>query len=366
MSKTAQKPKTQLASVQSSSTAVAPPLDMPKALQQYLAQLDVAELLTTADETRAWEVVSRGMEMSAAGTIIAGHQLRRLRSTLAAGRFAAELAERRIARQSAYDAIKTYELFASMEEIGAVRALGQLGLTKARALENWSEEEVNALASGEEVRGLTFDTAAEMSTRDLETHLKIWKRENDEVLAAATSETARLRAKAEQTEIKLHTAEQALKFRDQHAVQPPWFKALKVEAAMVSETLDHALEQLEPLTQSNLFAPGLPKDQAAFREQAAGCLFHALTATVMRSRALLARIATGFPGIVDPKDRTWQFALEGDELALAAERRAEVLRLAEFQRAQRQREKQQAGVDAAPKRGRGRPAGSKNKPKAKG
>lgn len=340
-------------------------LDMPQALRQYLSQQELTNLVDSADEARAWEALSRGLEMQVAGAIIAGYHAKRLRAQLGRGSFLSGLSERRIANQTAYDAIKTYELFASFEEVGSLRALGNLGLTKSRALADLSTGEIASLAEGEEVCGLTYERASEMSTRELQEHLKHWRQQHDEALVAERERNARLEADLASQRRKSHQLEQELKYRSGKDL-PPWYRSTRIEAAATAETLDASLGELENLVAVPLFRPGAETEdeQLYLRRQVAGVVYHGLAAGAARITHLLRRIEETYgEAVTGPMASMAAFSLEGEELKLAAERRAEVLRRVEFERGLRQIAAQQPSSEIGASRRPGRPKGSKNKAK---
>ena len=227
---------------------------MPEQLRSYLqrVQLQYAALPDNIEE--AWGLVARGLQMEATGRIIAGYHLKQLRESLPSQGFSAGLAERAIPRRSAYDAIDAYELFSALPSEESIRALAQIGITKVRALGFQSPEEYAEFAEGKQVRGLTYDQAVEMSSRELTDHQRQWQAEHDD-------EVAKWKAKAHQAEVERDTArnEAAARLKEHAAIlaaedMPAFAFATRQEAMVLGEKIAFAIESLEEVANKNLFS----------------------------------------------------------------------------------------------------------------
>lgn len=333
--------------------SAAPPMVMPNALRQYLEQLEVGNLLADADEARAWDIVIRGLEMSAAGHIIAGHQLKRLRAELPAGKFAAELAERQIARRTAYEAIQVYDAFASMPEISCVRTCAQLGFKKTLALCDLTPDEFTALANGDEVRGLTYEQATEMSVRDLDTHLKEWKRQHDDEVAGLRSQLAADAERLRAVTLENRVLRNRLEGRPDPSATPPWATTMRMEAAVLTEHLRISLHELREHTREILIEKAgvaLPEDpQGSRRAALAANVFCQLQAVMAETQALLQPLLEHYPEAAAglPGPLAWMEPEEVEQFTAARQ-----MLLQEHQSQAKSREAQRA--NAQPGR-RGRP-----------
>lgn len=261
-------------------------VDMPATITGYLHQalgsLNIE--LATGNDEQAWTAVSKGMELEAAGKILAGRALVHLRQTLDSGAFSAGLAERSIPRRTAYDAIDTYALFASLPDGESVRALAQLGVTKSMSLARWPTEQIAALAHGEEINGLTIEQAAEMSTRELDAIAKQAMQEGARV-KALESENLRLK---ERLELSAKMAKDLGRLEANEAV-PLFAREVREEAMFVSETMMISLQSLEDTADASLFAEIKHPERMRWQTASARTLYHALATPVARALALMER-----------------------------------------------------------------------------
>lgn len=345
----------------STSTQPVRHVEMSQALRQYLDGLNQGALLTPADEADSWRAVERGMEMHAGGSIIMGYHLKRLRAELGPRNFSEGLAQLQLARRTAYEAIEVYELFDSMPEISAVRACAQMGSKKALQLADLSKPELHGLLGGQEVRGLTLDQVTEMSVRDLDTHLRDWKREHDQELKRAQSDLERTRARAELAEAQLDQAKADLANRARLSEQPEWYRVAQAETPALTEGMAIYLADLVRVIHDHvLTAPRKQANDKAMARMAASRCYLGLAGVVAEAQLAMQELVDAFGAeAITGEQQVAVAALSKDELMALAEQRVRMLDMAAAQR-----ETREAVIKADQPRGRGRPKGSKNKPKA--
>lgn len=270
-------------------------MDMPEAVRAYLDQTLGQVEQFSADPDSLWKVGERGLQMETAGKIIAGRAFIALRDALLPGEFAAELAKRLIPRPSAYKAIEVYELFAALPDLRVVQALAQLGITKAIAIKHWTKDEQLTLAAGKPVRGLTLETAVDLSTRDFAEAI----RDPEQIKAAKKIKT--LEADKEGLEAQVKELKGALKHRYETLKMPDFAAHARQESVALSEQMMLGITALEELVTDHLGSKEAVHTFPEWRDRAAGTLYHSLRAVHARTQQLLERIEEDYGAPVTGK-----------------------------------------------------------------
>ncbi|HVT35745.1 MAG TPA: hypothetical protein VHE37_09175 [Nevskiaceae bacterium] len=268
---------------------------LPKPLQQYLQQTLVQIGDLGGDTHGLWAAAERGLQMEAAGQILAGRALIELREHLPQGAFSSGLADRNIARRSAYNAIEAFEVFAELPNLDSVRALAQLGITKARALKHWSPDEHKAFASGKPVRGIQLDAAVELSSRDLVEQQRDWQLQNESQLRKLQSSNATLETKVETLQNEITRLQRAGSYVVAEEDLPDFARTVRQEALANTEQMAWCLDALQAAAEEHLFAKGKSHpSEFKFKPIAAGTLYYSLAAIHARAQLLLKRIQDQF------------------------------------------------------------------------
>lgn len=275
----------------------APGLDVPGPLRAYL-ETTLGQVASVSDDPDAlWQLAERGLQMEIAGKIIAGRACQQLRDSLEAPDISAELSRRMIPKSSFYQAIEVYQLFAELPDLRVVQALAQLGITKALATKKWDDKEHLALATGKEVRGITLDAAVDMSTRDLDAHLKAWQEENDDKVAKLQKDLAQSETQNDilRNQVKqLARAGAALQAEED---LPHFALVVRQEFMALTEAMSFALDNLEAIAGEHLFADVKHPERHKFQPVAAGTAYFALAGIHARAQQLLQRIEKEFKGV---------------------------------------------------------------------
>lgn len=328
---------------------------LPKPVQQYLestlGKLDGAIL--SGDLDAAWQVAERSLQLETAGKILAGAAFKRLRGELAPLEFTKGLVERNIARSTAYDAISIADLFSSFPSVGVVRALGQLGPTKAMALRHLKPDEFEALAAGKPVHGLTLDAASEMSSRELQ-----------QAALASDHEVTTLRRKVTQLETETETAQANYdRLKAQLAsqfdnLQMPIFAAeARAEVAALTEKALLCIEQLAELVSSHIVGKRSEPDAQRFQRIVAGTLYHCLIPVGARVHDVCDQLYKSFGKEVT--EVRYEFQLKKDESKHYVRQRSAILEQAANEKHNRAVARESADAAVSGKRGRGRPLKAK-------
>lgn len=269
-------------------SSLAMPASVSDYLQQALGTLDLE--LATASADQAWSAAQRGLQLETAGKILAGRALIHLRETLEKREFSAGLADRGIARSTAYDSIEVYNLFAALPDGTSVRALGQIGATKVMAFRQWAHDDLAALAQGEEVHGLTLDQVADLSAREVQALVK-QAEQKDAAIGRLESEKTKL-----ETELR-RLREDARKTRSLQALEdlPPFAREAREEAMVLSEQIMLAVELLEDVAGRCLLAEVDHPERLRWQPAAAATMVHAVGAPLARAAHLLRRLQQAFP-----------------------------------------------------------------------
>ena len=284
MSKTKTQALVKTASESDAPTAVA--VSMPPPLQAYL-QATIGQIDALGEDADSlWAVGQRGLQMEMAGRIIAGCAFKALCER--SHNLTEELATRRIPRRTFYDAINVFALYAELPDPESVRALAQLGQTKAIAIASWPREEAIALANGQHVRGITLDDAVEMPTRDFMQAIK------PPELARLEKRIAELDTDLDATRSEKQKLEYKLAHRFDNLPMPTFAAAAREEAVALTEKMLLCVQELQSLVDGALTGPRKEPEAERFQLQAAGTLFHALLPAVAQCHELLRQIQADF------------------------------------------------------------------------
>lgn len=238
---------------------------MPAPLQAFLEDT-MSRIAQLGDDTESlWAIGHRGLQMEIAGRLVAGRAFQEISARAEKKQIVSDLKMRGIPTTSFYEAIGIYEVFAAFPDVEFVRACAQLDATKLRQVARWSPEERLALASGESVRGITIEQAADMSSREF-------------IAATKPPEVARLEADKELLESRFKKIEAELKVeRDKQSTRPvlteadAWRRDVRIESATVSDAALFHLAELDRLVAHVDTSPHQPRDEDGRRQDKALC-----------------------------------------------------------------------------------------------
>jgi hypothetical protein len=282
-------------------------------------------VLSPREVDQAWDIVAKGLQMEVVGRVIAGFHLKALKASLPSGEFCAALAERNIARSTSNDAINTFDLFNALPSAQAVESIAQIGVTKAFMLRHWSVDEIGEFVDGAEVRGLTYETATELSTRELIERQRQWLLERDQELDKATKRAERAELAAETARNEAEAERLKNQARHRPGEPPDWFRIVRHEASCQTEEMLVALDLLTQTLNAHLFGSTAPDPELS--DAAAGAVYHALRPIALRAANLLARIHDRFGEDVTGAARS-EFMLMGEEAEQAERERRVILQAA--------------------------------------
>lgn len=257
-------------------------------LPQALASLDAA----TPDELIA--AAAQGLQMELVGRLQAGLALRRLKAAVPHGSYLGALAERGIHERTARRCVDLAAL-ALRTPAGAWQALANLSASKLALLQDWSGEELEQLAGGAPVHGITLDQARALPAPELRDTLN----EHAEAARALRVELQRRERDLAETradlEIALHSAEvlrERLHGRPLSRLPNSVVRA-RMEGGAVAEAALGALDDLAVLIEELAAATDLDADPlkaAAQRGAAAANLVLNLRAVAARAEQLVQRM----------------------------------------------------------------------------
>lgn len=335
-----------------------PVAHLPDGLREYLQQtpgLDVD--LQAAPE--AWLVVDHGRHLQAQGAIVTGYALCWLKESLPRGEWLEGLAERRMSARTAQHMMAVFRFACRLSQINAVSVLAELGAVKMLSFQDWDDEEIQALAAGEEVRGLTYEQVAEASKRELIAQQRQWRQEHDLKLTAERERNGRLALELETAKHRIKDLECGIDERNQRNPLPPWYRYLRNDVHVATEAMAQHLAELERLANQWIFgASRTTDDEEQLARMAAGSAYHNLAGVVAEGQAVLKRLAAEFGEGIAADDDLLLLRADDDELQHLSRNRAQIIRNIETDKAAR-RHLREADEPDEP-RSVGRPKGSKD------
>ncbi|WP_029890954.1 hypothetical protein [Polycyclovorans algicola] len=174
-------------------------MEKPQLSQTLRAYIERSELMPKLDvaapEHRRNEL-KKCRDAGVVAGVMQGYWLADIQASEGGEALRAACAELNIGKSTCYYAIAQFQLFNQFEDIEVVQALGALEPTKFRAL-SFQPEEWTELAKGESVKGITLDSAVEMSQRDLLAQQREWQLKHDDTVANLQRANARLQNELE-------------------------------------------------------------------------------------------------------------------------------------------------------------------------
>lgn len=230
-------------------------LTIPEHVSQFLTSLNmrpITEVMTMSTDDR-FEHAALGDHLELAGILYKGFALMGLKESLGHGEYMAGLASRNIEVTGAWRAQNLAKLSSRVSKSNFA-ALQNMPATKLQMMVKWDEDELNTFfARAGEVRGITYDQAIEMSTRDLEKSLRDTNRDLQDDLDRTKKENAML------TE-QLHTLRIKHSKLEEH-VYPPTIDKVRVESSIRGIDIIRQLDELSQLAVDLRHAPDLDEDR---------------------------------------------------------------------------------------------------------
>lgn len=310
--------------------------------------------LTDLSVDGLWALAERGEQMEMAGALLAGLANRELSTRVDKNTLTDEMKRRGKTRSKFYYAIGLVQAFESLPEAAAAESLAALGPTKVRATLGWSGDERAAFASGQPVRGITIEDAAELSTRDFEQRIKA----EDPELARAKAEAASLKTDLASAKLQLQRQARAAAALETEGEFPAFARAPRHEVFAFEQAAAFMLDNLSLLLAEHLFGDVRHPEANRFLPVVAANCQAALAAVELRIRGLRQQIETAFPGCADAP-LTLDHQLSAAEGALLIDRAARMRHQLERERKRREDERANTQVGRrGNKRGARNPADS--------
>lgn len=308
------------------------------------------------------EQLRRCRDASAAGFIGSGYWLREIERTDGKAEAQRAMRELRIERQWASYAVRAFHAFNALPDVNVIEAIASLGPSKAVSLLDFSPDELTALAQGEEVRGLTYETVAAIGKRDLQQSLKDWKREHDDKVAELEAKLDRAQDLLEVNQAQLDDAKRALGDRAKTIDTPDWYRVARAEVPVMFEGMALYLAEMQKITQEYIVnAPQRTETEKAFRRKAFSLIYHSSRGFIADLQMLMQYLVENYDvGEIGEEEHAALLSLNPAELLRFSEIRQQIVSEVS---ARRQTLAAQRKAAEQP-RGRGRPKGAKNKPKS--
>lgn len=249
-----------------------------------------------------WALSERGEQMEMAGALLTGLANRELSTRVDGHTLTNELKQRGKTRSKFYYAIGLVHAFESLPETTTAESLAALGPTKVRATLGWSGEERTAFASGQPVRGITIEDAAELSTREFEQRIKAESPE----LAKARAEAASLKTQLETARTERDRALKQAKYLLAEEDMPYFALAARQEVMAHTEGMALSLDMLDDVIRSAVIERVEHPEAPRFQPIVAATAYYALGGILARVHAQMVRLAEQF----DAGDQPTLSALE--------------------------------------------------------
>ncbi len=265
-------------------------LELPKQVSAFLSKQTpaisrglehIAALQTDADFEKL-DVYLDGTEQAI--RIVRGYLLRAYKEQVCDPRkFSEFLNKRGISRRTAYDYLDEAAVFDRLKDENACEMIAVLGSTKVRALKHLDDDELNGLANGEPVRGMSRDEIESLTAKDLAQNLIVPKDE----LESYADLKKQLEAKIAQLETEKDTAEarQAkleanLDMRRDDRNIPGFYEVTREESRALTQKIEMCLDDLHSLVQEEFQrsrSPELSDEVREYADNALGTLFIHIT-----------------------------------------------------------------------------------------
>jgi len=189
---------------------------------------------------------------------------------------------RGVSQATIYNMIDVYELFCRSPEKCA-KPFAQLGFTKLLELKNFTQDDLELLAEGDGVRGITLEAAKTMSVSEIKAAFK-----EDAINTKAYRD---LQKKMEEAKKIIQQKDAALKQENSlftHTGQPPIVRNMRIQSTAVTDQVMILLDVLEDLeiTLANGYESGLSANNEARHKQ----IHAALTPWTININVIQARL----------------------------------------------------------------------------
>jgi len=232
-------------------------LSIPKHIADFINSsnlLPVAKLVQLSHEKR-FEHSALGDRLELAGTLYKGFALMGLKEDLGHGAYLAGLARVGVEPTGAWRAQSIVEL---SKRVGASNfaALQNLTPTKLGMMTKWNDQELKDFFSGNEVRGITYDDAMELPTRELERRLKEAQTSSNELEQELEKEKT-ARAKAEDKNRLLLKKQ----MEPEGFLYPATVERVRIEGSVLSSQANLCLDDMEQFMNELMHATDLSSNK---------------------------------------------------------------------------------------------------------
>ena len=253
-----------------------------------------------------------------------------------------------------------YRFAVRLAQLDAVSSLAELGAHKMLSFQDWDDDEIRALTSGEEVRGLTYEQVAEVTKQELLNHQRAWRDEHDLKLQQERERNQLLSVELDTAQARIKALEAGVDERNQRNPLPPWYRYLRNDVHASTEAMAQQLIELERLANEWVIgASRATEDEESLARMAAGSVYHNLAGVVAQGQAVLKRLVQSCGEEIASEDDLLLLRADDDELQHLARNRAQIIRDIEADKAARRHARETEHLNKP--RGRGRPTGSKDK-----
>jgi len=267
--------------------------NIPKHIASFINGLElkpISEVMKAPPEER-FDCAAIGDQLELAGVLYKGFSLIGLKEELGHGQYRLGLLSRNIDSTGAW---RAQSIAALSLRVGASNfsALKHLPATKLAMMVKWDDSELNTFFAGNEVRGITYEDAVELPSRELDRRLKEAQRNNNELeqaLDKVNQENAKL-----QEQIKLNR-------KKQNSLEgfnyPLSVERVRIESSVLSAQIVQSIDDMEQLavelTQASDLSKEKKKQEAEF-SAGASSLYLNLKAVHSKSAYLMKWFAETF------------------------------------------------------------------------
>lgn len=238
------------------------------ALPNHIAKFINGLELTPVDQLKTMKPAQRvdaaafGLKLELAGKLYAGFALLGLKEEMGHGKYLAALAEKGVAPRSANYCTNLVKL-ANRIPASNWQTFANLEPSKLDLMTSWTDDELKAFGKGEEVRGITFDDAQELSVRDIKSQLKVAQASNSELEQQLEKE----RAAKEKAEDKIRLM-QRKQLEPEGFIYPASVEKVRIESSLLANQASACIDDLEQhmlaLTQASDLSRDKEKQLAEF------------------------------------------------------------------------------------------------------
>lgn len=315
-------------------------VEKPQLSQTLRAYIKKSELMPKLDaaapELRRAEL-RKCRDAGVVASVMQGYWLADIQASEGGEALRTACAELNIGKSTCYYSIAQFHLFNQFEDLDVVQALGALEPTKFRAL-SFQPDEWSDFARGEPVKGITLDSAVEMSQRELLDQQRQWQADHDDQVQTLERDKARLQNQLDTERNRANLLARAGATLLDEADLPRFALTVRQESLALTEQIGFALDNLDTVVDENLLRDVKHPEAHRWQPVSASTCFYALSGALARGHALLERIREAYPD----HHLTAEVQLRPAEITRFQEQRAQLLATHEAKARQRETARENA------------------------